>query len=117
MGGRGGSSGVTRERMLQDFNALIREQGQLGPEQQIQRAIQQLRRDPGSFVHLADVREQTNLSREVFDRTIRQMSIGPNRVLHTIPEENQQTLTERRRRGGVNIGGEVNHLVRIGQMI
>jgi hypothetical protein len=121
MGGRGGGSAVSRNRMQADFEALRREQSQLGPEQQVQRAINdQLAAytafvpSGGGWVDLADLRERMpGMSREQFDRLVLDMGIGPNRVLDLTPEVKQSTLTPRRRAGGISVGGEVNHLVRI----
>lgn len=113
MGGRGGASAISAERMRQDLDALMREQAQLGPEQQIQRAIRDLMTPNARWVDIADVRDRVNMSRAGFDDLIRRMSLGSNAVLAVVPEENQKTLTPHRRRGAVDIGGEPNHLIRI----
>lgn len=117
MGGRGGGSAVSRERMRQDLNALMRQQSGLGPEQQVQRAIlDSLRnrgRDRDSWTDIADVRERVDMPRDEFDALIRRMSLGIGAVLSIAPEENQKTLTPRRRGAAIKLAGEENHLIRI----
>jgi hypothetical protein len=74
--------------MLSDFNALMREQGQLGPEQQIQRAYKELAQQPGDWVGLADLRQRLGgLSREDQDRALRSLISHPR--VSIVPEVDQ----------------------------
>lgn len=109
MGGRGGGSAVSRERMQADFDALMREQGQLGPEQQIQRVYQQLAQKPGDWVGLADLRERLpGLSRSQQDAALRDMLRYVPGV-RIIPVANRKALKPRDWAAALDIGGELNH--------
>jgi hypothetical protein len=115
MGGRGGSSAVSRERMAADFEALRREQSQLGLEQQIQRAYADLARgnprgDLG-WVSLTALRDRLGGDRQRVDSVLRQMADA--RLISLLPEENQKTLTSRDRAAQLRYGNEENHMFRL----
>jgi len=114
MGGRGGSSAVSRERMLSDFNALMREQGRLGPEQQIQQALKSLPQGPGGWVGLADLRERLNssdLTRSQIDAAI--MGLVDNRIATVAPVANRKSLTHRDYAAAMRFGEDLVHMIRI----
>lgn len=113
VGGRGGSSSaITKERMLEDLNALMREQGRLGPEQQVQRAYKELAQRPGDWVGLAQLRQRlTGLSREEQDRALRSLISHPR--VSIVPEVDQTLLSDRDRAAAIRIGGELKHAISI----
>jgi hypothetical protein len=116
MGGRGGGSAVSRNQMQADFEALRREQSQLGLQQQVQANMLTLIREMpvhSIWVPIADLRERMKMSRADFDRLIISMSVGRDRVLSLRAEDNQKTLTPHRRAGALRVGGQDEHYVRI----
>lgn len=73
-------------------------------------AYERLAARPGSPVQVADLRDaMPDLPREEFDAELRQME--RDRLILLTPQSNQKVLTERQRRGAVDIGGQDNHLV------
>jgi hypothetical protein len=111
MGGRGGGSAVSRSRMQADFEALRREQSQLGPEQQVQQAFGELPKGMLGYATLADLRDRLQMPRGEFDSLIRRMADA--RVIDLLPEENQKMLSPRERAGGLRYGNEDQELFRI----
>jgi len=115
VGGRGGSSSaITKERMLEDLNALMREQGRLGPEQQIQKAYEQLQSQSKyniPWVGLAELRNQlSGLTRERQDQAL--MGLLRQGLIRLIPEENQKTITPADRAAAIVLkDGEPKHLI------
>jgi hypothetical protein len=105
MGGRGGS-GPSKSTTA------------LGPEAQVEQAIRDTLagkgRGPERWLSIADLEDaMPNMSRQTFERTIMNMSVGPNATLRILPEENQKTLTPRDRKAAIRMGNENNHIVQI----
>lgn len=111
MGGRGGGSAVSRERMLQDLNALMREQGTFQLPQQIQRAYRELRAEPRDFVSLTELRARLDpkFTREQVDNELR--ALNAIKGINIIPQSNQKILTPRDRAAMVRIGNEDRLLI------
>lgn len=111
MGGRGGSSAVSRERMAADFEALRREQSQLGVEQQIQQAYQDLRFGPLGWADISALRDRLNIDRAKLDSVLRQLADA--RIIDLLPEENQKRLTPKQRADTLRYGNEDQSAFRI----
>lgn len=110
MGGRGGAGPSADEvRSRLDANAAVDVEGAL---------VKALRRasrgkPPGSWIDIAVIRESMPaVQRSAFDDALRKL-LRARRVF-VIPEENQQTLTPRRREAAIQFGNEPNHLIRLG---
>jgi hypothetical protein len=115
MGGRGGG-GASTVAIRQQIE-LRRERNQTGDVQgQVVKAIRKVTRNKpegsNTWTDIATVREQLpDVSKTEFDNAIRELA--RSRKIFLIPEENQKTLTTRRREGGVSFGDEMQHMMRM----
>jgi hypothetical protein len=83
-------------------------------ETSIRDAYATLAREPRDWVRLADLRPLLNgASRDDVDGVLKDMSRG--RRAQLAPDSNRKTLTEADRAAAVEIGGEDNHLISVGQ--
>lgn len=87
----------------------------LAPEQQIRDAYEKLKREPGDWVPLADLREELErhgLSRKDADAALEEMgSRHPN--VYLIPWDNRKVLRQRDHDASLRFGGDDNHVIRI----
>jgi uncharacterized membrane-anchored protein YjiN (DUF445 family) len=118
VGGRGGSGRAgeakseakVAQRMREDLAALMRTQSQLGPEQQIQRAYQDLVDPQIPWVGLRELRDRlSGLTREQQDTAL--TNLVRERLIRLIPEENQKTITLADRAAAISLSGEPKHLI------
>jgi len=83
-------------------------------EREIRRAYRKLADVPGSWVGLADIRDQlSGLSKPEVDGVLRLMARMTGVQIEE--ETNQKTLTNRDREAAVNIGGRDQHVLAIGE--
>lgn len=81
-------------------------------ETEVRAAYRKLRKKPGAWVSLADIRDELDgLSRPAVDEALKGL-VGQSGVFLE-PEMNQSSLTRRDRDAAVRVGGEFNHYIKI----
>lgn len=84
----------------------------LSIEQRVHDAYQQLAKEPGGYVSLADLRDKLpDVPRSQLDAALIEMDRHPG--VHVHPVANQGTLTPRERAGSLTMGGEEQHALSI----
>jgi len=81
-------------------------------EGRVRTAYRRLRKKPGAWVSLADIRDELDgLSRSAVDEALKGLVGQPGVFLE--PEMNQSSLTKRDRDAAVRVGGDFNHYIKI----